>query len=163
VKHFGPEEAQNPAVKFSSLLLRSPQSTPHLTNPRDTSADINTRARSYLHSNCAICHVEAGGGNATMEMEFTKQLDEMNLIDATPLHDTLGLPNGKLVAAGAPERSVLLKRIKSRLIAGQTGQMPPLATNVVDEQAVKMFEQWIAQLSPASDKPDPKAAGASAQ
>jgi hypothetical protein len=28
--------------------------------------------------------------------------------------------------------------------------MPPLATNVPDEQAIKMFEQWIAQLPPAA-------------
>jgi glucose/arabinose dehydrogenase len=150
VEHFRPQKEQHPAARFSPLLTLAPASTPKLANPRDTSAEINARVRSYLHSNCAICHVEAGGGNALMELEFTRDQGDMRLIDVKPLHDTFGIADAKLVAPGAPERSVLLKRLGARTIAGQPGQMPPLATNVPDEQAIKMFEQWIAQLPPAA-------------
>ena len=163
VEHFRPQKEQHPAAKFSPLLTLAPASTPKLVNPRDTSADLNSRARSYLHSNCAICHVEAGGGNALMELEFTRNLDDMRLVDAAPLHDRFGIADAKLVAPGAPERSVLLSRLRARTIAGQPGQMPPLATNVPDRQAITMFQQWIAQLPSTAAKPDAKAAGASAR
>src|SRR5207249_11737407 len=34
-----------------------------LTNPHDASADVNERARSWLHINCAHCHRFGAGGS----------------------------------------------------------------------------------------------------
>src|SRR5262249_22186952 len=56
---------------FTTLLLRRGDEYPQLVNPFDPSAPLEKRARSYLHANCAQCHVEAGGGNAQMELEIT--------------------------------------------------------------------------------------------
>ena len=78
-----------------------------LVNPYDETAAIDQRARAYLHANCSVCHVEAGGGNARMELEVTRASDQMNLIAARPQHDTFGLTNAMLVAPGEPERSIL--------------------------------------------------------
>ena len=47
-----------------------------------------------------------------------------------------------LVAPGHPERSVLLHRIATR----DAGYMPPLATAVVDREAVKLLPDWIQQM-----------------
>ena len=58
--------------------------------------------------------------------------------------DKFGLPDAKLIAPGHPERSVLLHRMSIR----EPGLMPPLATNIVDKDAVKMLEEWIKQLPP---------------
>ena len=55
----------------------------------DAKADLTLRARSWLHANCAPCHVEAGGGNAQMELEFQTPLEGMRVMDVKPLHDTL--------------------------------------------------------------------------
>ena len=40
----------------------------------DAKQDLAKRAKSWLHVNCSSCHVEAGGGNAQMELEFATKL-----------------------------------------------------------------------------------------
>ena len=119
--------------KQSSLLPFRPEEMPKLVDPYDKSQDLTARVRSYLHSNCSQCHVEAGGGNAQMELEFTKPLAEMKIVDVPPQHDTFGIKEARIVAPGHPERSVLLHRISHR----DKGHMPPLATRVVDQQMVE--------------------------
>jgi len=89
-----------------------------------------------------MCHVEAGGGNAQMELEFNTALDKMRLIDVKPIHTTFDLPDAKLVVPGAPERSVLLKRASLR----GKDQMPPLSSNRVDETGVALLREWIMSL-----------------
>jgi uncharacterized repeat protein (TIGR03806 family) len=131
-----------PAV--SLLLTFPPEKYRRLADPYDPKADLTARARAYLHANCAQCHVEAGGGNARMELGFTTPLDKTRVIDVKPLHDTFGLPDARLVAPGHPERSVLLQRVSHR----GPGHMPPLATSVVDREAVQMLHDWIKNLKP---------------
>src|SRR5262249_38097082 len=82
-----------------------------LADPSDPKADVAARARSYLHANCAQCHVEAGGGNAQIDLEFTTALEKMRVVDVKPQHHTFELPDARLVAPGHPERSVLLRRM----------------------------------------------------
>jgi hypothetical protein len=76
-----------------------------------------------------------------MELEFTQPAHKMRLFDVKPLHHTFGLADARLIAPGAPERSALLQRISTR---GQ-GQMPPLATSLVDHEAVELLREWIAK------------------
>jgi hypothetical protein len=82
--------------------------------------------------------VEAGGGNAQMQLEYSTELAKMGLIDSPPLHHKFGIADARIVAPGHPERSVLFHRLSHR--GEGTGQMPQLASHLVDEQAVKMFE-----------------------
>ena len=117
----------------------APESAPKLVDPYDKKQDLSARVRSYLHSNCAQCHVEAGGGNSAMELEFTKTLEQMKIIDVKPVHSTFGIKDAKLVAPGHPERSILLHRISHR----DKGHMPPLATRVVDQEMVETIREWI--------------------
>jgi putative heme-binding domain-containing protein len=49
-----------------------------------------------------------------------------------------------LVAPGSPQRSVLLHRLSRR----GRGQMPPLASSLVDARAVSLFHDWITELKP---------------
>jgi glucose/arabinose dehydrogenase len=134
---------------ISSLLTVPPEKYRHLVDPYDRTQDLTLRARSYLHANCAQCHVEAGGGNAQMELEFTTKIDKMRLLDVKPVHDTYGLTDARLIAPGHPERSVLLRRIGHR----EAGHMPPLATSVVDREAVRLMKEWIEQLKPTAVDP----------
>lgn len=84
-----------------------------------------------------------------MELEFTTKLDKMRLIDVKPVHDTYGLTDARLIARGHPERSVLLRRIGHR----EAGHMPPLATSVVDREAVRLMKEWIEQLKTTRTDP----------
>ncbi len=138
-KNAGPQADQR-AVDGAGLLPTLNQ--PALVDPRDKSRELGLRARSWLHSNCSACHQEAGGGNSRINLEFTTALDQMKLVDETPTHGTFDLPDARLVAPGAPERSVLLKRMSTR----GTGQMPPLASHVPDEEGVKLITEWIRSL-----------------
>lgn len=133
----------------TSLLVFANDRFQKLADPYDPSEKLEARARSYLHSNCAICHVEAGGGNAQMQLEFATALSKMKLIDEVPQHDKFGLDDARLIAPGHPERSVLLHRVAMR----GRGQMPQLATTLVDTQAVEMLTEWIRQLPTTTDKP----------
>lgn len=131
-------------VKASSLFARDPAGYAKMVDPADAKEDLTLRAKSWLHANCSACHVEAGGGNAAMELEFGTPLDKMRVVGVNPLHRTFDLPDAKLVAPGHPERSVLLKR------AGLRGphQMPPLSSNRVDEQGVALLREWIEKMKP---------------
>ena len=144
VKRVSAHPGQRGVAEKSTLLPRGGERLRRLADPADASATLEARARSYLQANCAHCHVAAGGGNAQIDLEFVVERDAMKLIDEKPLHHTFGIAEARLVAPGAPERSVLLQRMANR----EAGHMPPLATGVVDEVAVKLFREWIAEMKP---------------
>jgi uncharacterized repeat protein (TIGR03806 family) len=127
---------------FVSQLPKRPKDYGSLPDPADETLDLEVRVRSYLHANCSQCHVEAGGGNSAMVLSFTTARDKMNVIDVPPQHDKFGLPDARIVAPGAPERSVLLERISRR----GKGQMPPLASAVPDEAGIRLIRRWIESL-----------------
>jgi glucose/arabinose dehydrogenase/mono/diheme cytochrome c family protein len=133
---------------YTTLLPKRPAEYRRLADPSDPAADLDRRARSYLHANCAQCHVLAGGGNARIDLEFTTPREEMHLIGEKPLHDAFGVADARLVAPGDPDRSVLLLRLTRR----GTGQMPPLATSEVDQEGVKLLREWIAAMKPVPTK-----------
>lgn len=141
-----PRGDQRPAAR-SSLLAFANDKFQKLADPYDPREKLEARARSYLQSNCAICHVEAGGGNAQMQLEFITALPKMKIIDEAPQHDKFGLNDARLVAPGHPERSVLLHRVSIR----GRGQMPQLATTLVDKPAVEMLTEWIRQMPATSE------------
>jgi uncharacterized repeat protein (TIGR03806 family) len=149
-----PPKSEQPAENQLDMLARlgllkldkKPEEMERLVDPYDANEKLELRVKSYLHANCAICHVDAGGGNSPMLLEFSTPLDKMKIVDAIPVHDKFGLPDARLVAPGHPERSVLLHRISQR----GRGQMPQLATFRIDKPAVEMLTEWIKQL-PATD------------
>ncbi|MFM8401019.1 MAG: hypothetical protein ACKOAH_24615, partial [Pirellula sp.] len=59
---------QRPTPSDSSILPALPSALPKLANPYDDTEPLDARVQAYLHSNCASCHVPAGGGNAAMEL-----------------------------------------------------------------------------------------------
>jgi glucose/arabinose dehydrogenase/mono/diheme cytochrome c family protein len=138
------EERVRQRGRFTTVLTKTPAEYDRLVDPYDPRQDLEARARSYLHANCAQCHVEAGGGNALMELEFTQPRAKMRTIGAKPQHHTFDVPGAKLIDPGHPERSVLYLRVGRR---GQ-GQMPPLATSEIDRAAVKLLRDWIKQMKP---------------
>ncbi len=136
---------------WAKPLAKRPKEMGKLFDLADHTADIELRARSYLHANCAYCHVDAGGGNAAIVLDYFSARDRTKTVDVAPLHHRFGLDDARIVAAGRPDRSVLLHRLQTR----GTGQMPPLATTQLDREAIEVIRQWIAQTVPEAPR-DPK-------
>jgi uncharacterized repeat protein (TIGR03806 family) len=131
---------------------KPPEAYGRLVDPYDPQETLEARIRSYLHANCAICHVPAGGGNAAIDLDFATPLAKTNLIGVRPLHDAFSIREARLIDPGHPERSILLQR----LIRRGLGQMPPLATSRVDDQALRALTTWINQLKPTETTKDTK-------
>ncbi|MBL05707.1 MAG: heme-binding domain-containing protein [Planctomycetes bacterium] len=140
----GPAPQLQTLKKLGVLSGYKDQDPGPLANPYDEKQPLKARARSYLDTNCAPCHIEAGGGNSTIRLNSGQGLEKMMLVSAHPRHDTFGIPNALLIAPGAPERSILYQRISRR----GRGQMPPLVTQKVDKAAARLFHDWISSLEP---------------
>ena len=140
----GPAPQLQTLAKLGILSGYKDQNPGPLANPYDEKQPLEARVRSYLDTNCAPCHIEAGGGNSTIRLNSGQGLEKMMLVSAHPRHDTFGIPNALLIAPGAPERSILYQRISRR----GRGQMPPLVTQKVDEAATRLFHDWIKSLEP---------------
>ena len=134
--------ASDQAVSPADLPFHWSAAFPRLVDPYDPRAPLQARARAYLHANCAQCHVQAGGGNSQISLEFTRSLEDMKVLDLEPLHHKFDIPDARLVAPGDPTRSVLLHRMATR----GRGKMPQLATSLVDRQAVELIREWIRRM-----------------
>lgn len=129
------------------------ENLPRLVDPRDKTADLDLRARSYLQANCAICHVNAGGGDSQFDFEFHLPLEKTKLVNAIPVHDTLGMEGARLVTPGNPGASILWQRVVRR----GPGQMPPLGSSIIDVDAMLLLLEWIANMkSPAGHSHAPR-------
>jgi mono/diheme cytochrome c family protein len=143
VRNQSPQPGQR-TPKSGSLLHQPPEKFRSLVDPTDVKQDLTRRAKSWLHTNCSSCHVEAGGGNAQMELEYTTELAKMKILGVKPVHSTFEIPEAALIAPGRPDRSVLLKRVGTR----GPNQMPPLSSNRVDELGLKLLTEWVSSLPP---------------
>lgn len=115
---------------------------PAPVDPRNSSAEVNSRARSYLHANCAHCHRRHGGGTAAIELPFELPLAETRAIGVRPTQGTFGIPGAAVIAPGDPLRSVLFYRMAK---LGR-GHMPHLGPSLVDEHGLRLIHDWISQL-----------------
>ncbi|MCH7685748.1 MAG: PQQ-dependent sugar dehydrogenase [Planctomycetes bacterium] len=125
------------------------ETAPKLTNPYDESADLNERARSYLNVNCSHCHQFNAGGAATILLSYNVELEKALMLGVRPTQGTFGISNAKILSPGDPFGSVLYYRIAKL----GSGRMPRVGSRIVDEKAVHLFHDWIAQLPTAEEKP----------
>lgn len=119
-----------------------------LANPRDASADLDARARSYLHVNCAICHRPGGGTSSMLDFRRDRSIQETFALNVRPALGSFDIRDPYLIAGGDPARSVLYYRM-SKL---GHGRMPHIGSTVVDEDALGFVARWIAQLPRIPDE-----------
>ncbi len=121
------------------------------TPPQIVARSATERAAlGYMHGNCGHCHNEQGPlQNIGL---FLRQIPGATAPAA--IATTVGHPVKKLapgqpadtalrIEPGRPDRSGLAQRMGSRYPAMQ---MPPLGTELVDEEAVLLIREWIAEL-----------------
>jgi glucose/arabinose dehydrogenase len=131
-----------------------------LPTPGDAkTGTLGARAYAYLSANCSQCHHEyanyTGGGQTWIATFGAGGLDARHLTDnvhnypmSIKLANVLsrpGLVNGKLIAPGEPDKSVLLGRIEAN---DPDVRMPPIARNVVDPTGAALIREWIAAGAP---------------
>lgn len=126
--------------------------------PRIRAGDPVARAAiGYLSANCGGCH-NAKGPLARLGFAFLHAVagdadaSEPAVVTTVASHGRFVVPgvtpdSSYIVAPGAPDRSALVYRMKSRR---PSSQMPPLGTVIRDDEALELVRQWIEALSPES-------------
>ena len=113
-----------------------------LVDPLDPTATVNDRARSYLHVNCADCHIRWGGGNALFQLQYTLPLEATGTINTLASHGDFGIPGARILVPGDAEKSLLWHRMRIT----DRGRMPHVGSSVVDRPAVDLIQAWINEL-----------------
>jgi len=116
---------------------------PHFADPTDTSASLDARARAYLHANCSGCHRPGGPTPVSIDFRHVTVLADMGACDVPPSSGDLGIVDARVIAPGAPERSVLIARMSRRDAAA----MPPVGSLRIDDAGVALLTDWIAGLA----------------
>ena len=133
----------------NGLLVGLPES--RQTPPRIVARSATERAAlGYMHGNCGHCHNEQGPlSNIGLFLRHAWSAASPAAIATAVGHPIKKLAPGQpsdtelRVEPGRPDRSGLAQRISSRYPALQ---MPPLGTELVDEDAVLLLRLWISEL-----------------
>jgi uncharacterized repeat protein (TIGR03806 family) len=129
-------------TRAASPEVKERKPSGRLTNPYDSAADLNERARSYLHVNCSHCHQFGAGGTADLQLRYEVPLEEAKTLEVRPVQGTFEIHGAQILAPGDPYRSVLFYRI-SKL---GRGRMPHIGSEIADERGLRLIHDWIRQL-----------------
>jgi uncharacterized repeat protein (TIGR03806 family) len=141
------EESGDGAASSGPPAPKSPEVLPRYVDPYENAADINERARTYLHVHCAHCHKNGGGGSAYVHLPYELPLAETRALGVRPSQGTFGIHDAKIIAPGDPFRSVLYFRMAKL----GPGHMPYIGTSVVDPRGLELVHDWIEQLPARRD------------
>ncbi len=117
--------------------------------PRITAPSASARASAgYLFGNCAHCH-NGSGPLASLGLDFDQSVVDdhgyerlrENVVGRASRYRIPGQAHSLRVRPTKPEQSAIWFRMQSRFAAAQ---MPPLGTKLVDAEAVRLIERWIA-------------------
>ncbi len=112
----------------------------------DASYSEERRSRSYLHSNCAGCHQPGGPGSGDIDLRFATDFGSTRLCNQAPYEGGLGVNNPVLIKPGDPDNSILMMRIEDM----GDHRMPPLGTEMADNEAITVLRKWITDLETCS-------------
>jgi len=136
---------QQPAVD-AALLSEAPPAA--FTTPGDA---VTARALGYLHANCGHCHNENGSSWPDTDMDLRLRVTDRAPGDTAAYRSTVGVPMQYFddsalelrVAPGDAAQSGVHYRMSMR---GPKTQMPPIATEHVDDTGLEAVRAWIEQL-----------------
>ena len=105
----------------------------------DRQAAAERLARAYLDVHCAMCHGPGGLRGQNPDLSFHTPLAKTGLLGRAPGQGRVGPEGSMLLTPGDAERSELYARMSLR----GARQMPPLATSVIDGDALAVLHRWI--------------------
>lgn len=105
----------------------------------NTNASLEYRVRSYRAANCAQCHQSGGPAyGALWDARITTSTEDAGIVFG-PLANDSENSGQYVITPNSLTNSMLLTRISKRV----AGQMPPLASSVLDTQAIALVSAWI--------------------
>jgi mono/diheme cytochrome c family protein len=108
----------------------------HATND---AVSLEYRVRSYFAANCVQCHQPGGPASLVLwDARISTPGPQAGIING-PLINNFGDTNNRVVVPGSLANSILYQRVANLGAA----HMPPLATSVVNTQAVSLLSAWI--------------------
>jgi uncharacterized repeat protein (TIGR03806 family) len=122
---------------------------PTLAAADDAARTVQDRARSYLDANCSQCH-RPGGTVAYFDARYDTPLERQGLIDGPVLIDQ-GIDRPRVISPHDTWRSIIYMRVNTV----DDIKMPPIARETVDQEGVKLLQDWITSLPgrPVLDPP----------
>ena len=132
---------------FSALQLASLDGLPLSVAPTGTYGAPDA-AQGYLHANCGHCHSPDGPAWQDSHMVLRLGVGEHDakttqLVKSTvgvALEQWIGRGFTDRIVAGDPDQSAIAYRMGDRTV---NVEMPPLATELVDEVGLAMIRSWI--------------------
>ncbi len=106
---------------------------PRLPLLSDESVSVGARARAWLAANCSNCHSGTANGGRYPDMRFATGIGESRLCEIIAQADPPIIPGN---GAGSPI-------VEDRAGFRGAGQMPPLASRIIDPLGVGLLTQWI--------------------
>ncbi|MEY4509888.1 MAG: hypothetical protein RLZZ450_2010, partial [Pseudomonadota bacterium] len=131
---------QEGGLTLASLIERGLLSDPPVGAVDLPGDEATQQALGYLHANCGTCHNPKGGeafskNAAIIYLQSAKQLGSVE--QTTTYQEMVTRTNGNL--------SLLLKGVE-RMMSRPEKQMPPVASEVVDDEGVAVVAAWNKQL-----------------
>lgn len=117
---------------------------PPLPDPSDPATPTDERARAYLDANCGHCHRPGGWvpPDLTLDLRYSTALPDMHACGVRMQYPSPFVAGDYRIVPGDPEASALFQRMQTRGL----GQMPLLATSIVDPLATEIIAAWIEDL-----------------
>ena len=112
-----------------------------LVNPYDGQANLDDRARSYLHMNCGVCHNRQGPATISFFAHRDYDFDELRITKRPGIGD-FGIQSPQLISPGSPYQSIILYRLAKL----GYGRMPYVGSRLVDSQGVALIADWVRSL-----------------
>jgi hypothetical protein len=128
--------ALNQAGYFSSSVTNL-YALRALATATNTAWSLEYRVRSYLAANCAQCHQPSGASPQPFwDARITNPTAAAGIINGPLMFPRPDDPDGHVITPGSLEHSMMFYNI-SHL------KMPPLATTVLNSEAVALLGEWI--------------------
>lgn len=129
--------AMNDAGYFNSTVTNI-QLLPALASATNSAFSREYRVRSYLAANCVQCHQPGGVAQAFWDARITTPLSSTKIVNGS-LFNNGGNSNNRVISPGNAGQSMMLTRVANP----GTFHMPPLATSVLNDEAINLLSTWI--------------------
>jgi len=142
-----PEQADPDALDLDELIRSNRVTHAPAAAPVVPGSETDQAALGYLHANCSHCHngsrPERRGARCfdpEGDIDFSLRADETAAVSDTETYRTA---MGEGIRRGRPDDSRIIELMSRR---SRFSQMPPLATETVDTEAVALLRRWIEEL-----------------